>query len=238
VTPNNPTGWILGRDKLRRLASACAQAGQVLVMDCSFRGQDDRAHYDSYQILEETGVEWVIVEDTGKLWSISELKAGFLGWSADSTLRFVKAFDEVMLSVSPVILLLVAKMAADARTGGFEEMRLRLEANRRLVADVLAATPMELTDPDSRISVARITLPPDGPQAHGAYHALVRRGIHVLPCSRFYWARPEEGDWQLRLSISRPPAMVGRAVRALAESYQQAGRSRSAVLAAGIGSLP
>lgn len=220
VSPNNPTGWILRRESLQRLAAACARSRQVLVMDASFRGQDPRAHYDTYQVLEETGVEWAVVEDTGKLWSVSELKAGFLSWSAGSDLRFVRAFDEVMLSVSAVILLLITQMAADATAGGFEQMRSGLEANRSLLAGILADTPMELTDPQSRISVARVSLPDDGPDAHDTYRALLRRGIHTLPCSRFHWARPEDGDRQLRLSLSRPAATVEQAARALAEICQ------------------
>jgi len=220
VTPNNPTGWILREESLRRLAADCAQAGQVLVMDSSFRGQDSRAHYDTYRVLEESGVEWAVVEDTGKLWSVNELKAGFLSWSAGSTLRFTSAFDEVMLSVSAVILLLVTKLAVDAKAGGFGEMRSSLAANRRLFASVLEGTPMELTDPGSRISVARVTLPDEGPDAHEVYRALVERGIHTLPCSRFYWAFPEDGDRQLRLSLSRPAETVERAARALAEICQ------------------
>lgn len=222
VTPNNPTGWVLQPERLRRLATDCAQRGQVLVMDSSFRGQDARAHYDTYRVLEEAGTEWAIVEDTGKLWSVSELKAGFLSWSPRSNLRFINAFDEVMLSVSAVILLLITKMAADAKAGGFEEMRRDLEANRGLLASILADTPMELADPDSRISVARISLPEGGPDAHDAYRALVQLGIHTLPCSRFYWARPSEGDQQLRLSLSRPAATVETAARALTDIYHPA----------------
>jgi aspartate/methionine/tyrosine aminotransferase len=224
VAPNNPTGWILQQKTLRRLATSCATAGQVLVMDASFRGQDSRAHYDTYRTMEETGVEWIVVEDTGKLWSVSELKAGFLAWSANSTLRFVTAFDEVMLSVSPLILMLISKLSADAVAGGFEEMFAGLKANRQMAADLLGSTPMELTDPTSRISVARITLPLDGPNAHDAYRNLVEQGIHMLPCSKFHWARPAEGDRQLRLSLSRPPATVERAARALAAIYQSSRR--------------
>lgn len=220
VTPNNPTGWVLQRESLQRLATDCAERGQVLVMDASFRGQDPRAHYDTYQVLEEAGTEWAVVEDTGKLWSVSELKAGFLSWSPRSTLRFINAFDEVMLSVSAVILLLITKMATDAKAGGFEEMRQGLEANRSLLAGILADTPMELADPDSRISVARVTLPEGGPDAHDAYRSLVQLGIHTLPCSRFYWARPSDGDQQLRLSLSRPAATVETAARALATIYR------------------
>jgi aspartate/methionine/tyrosine aminotransferase len=220
VTPNNPTGWILTRDQLQRLATDCARNGQVLVMDASFRGQDARAQYDTYRTLDETGVEWIVVEDTGKLWSVSELKSGFLSWSAGSTLRYVRAFDEVMLSVSPVILLLITKMAADAGAGGYEEMQERLGAHRRLVAETIAGTGMWLADPDSRISVARISLPEDGPDAHDTYRALVKLGIHTLPCSKFFWAHPCEGDQQLRLSLSRPTATVQRAATALAAVHR------------------
>ncbi len=235
VSPNNPTGWVLDPETLGRLARDCARNGQVLVMDASFRGQDPRAHYDTYAVLDDAGVEWIVVEDTGKLWSVHELKAGFLGWSAGSTLRFVAAFDEVMLSVSPVILLLIAKMANDARDGGFEEMRAMLRAHRALVADIIADTPMTLTDPDSLISVARITLPDDGPDAHTAYLRLVEQGIHTLPCSRFFWARPAEGDRQLRLSLSRPAPSIARATNALADLYRPT--KAPMLVSAGVGPL-
>ncbi|MBE1464099.1 aminotransferase class I/II-fold pyridoxal phosphate-dependent enzyme [Kibdelosporangium phytohabitans] len=222
VHPNNPTGWILTEERLRALAEACARNGQIVVMDSSFRGQDSRAHYDTYAVLEASGAEWIVVEDTGKLWSVSELKSGFLSWNEGSTLRFVKCFDEVMLSVSPVILLLIDKLAEEARTGGFAEMQTRLSEHRNLVAGLLEGTSLTLTDPGSRISVARITLPETGPDAYKTYSSLVERGIHTLPCSRFYWARPHEGDRQLRLSLSRPTPAVEKAARTLAEISRSA----------------
>lgn len=220
VSPNNPTGWVLDRESLRKIARRCARSGQVLLIDASFRGQDDRAQYDTYQVLDETDVEWAVVEDSGKLWPVNELKAGFLGWSATTALPFVAAFNEVMLSMSPVILLLIARLSADAQAGGFDRTRTTLEVNRALIADALAGTPARLSDPHSRISVARLHLPAPGPDAHAAYRALVRDGIHTLPCSRFYWARPRDGDRQLRLSLARPPGTVERAARALARLYQ------------------
>ena len=230
VSPNNPTGWVISQEHLDELARRCKLRRQVLVMDASFRGQDARAHYDTYRTLNDSGVEWVVVEDTGKLWSVSELKAGFLSWSDSSTLDFVSAFDEIMLSVSPVILLLIEQLALDAKAGGFEEMYAYLGAQRALLADVLSGSELTLTDPQSRISVARITLPDRGPDAHYAYRSLVELGIHTLPCSRFFWHQPTEGDSQLRLSLSRPAEIVERAARALREACQrfepQVSRSR------------
>ena len=42
--------------------------GTVLVIDACFRAFDGRAQFDSYEVLDATGVEYVVIEDTGKLW--------------------------------------------------------------------------------------------------------------------------------------------------------------------------
>ena len=68
ANPNNPTGTVLSAPALERLARACAERGAPLVIDQCFRAFDPRAQYDTYALLDGTGVEYVIVEDTGKLW--------------------------------------------------------------------------------------------------------------------------------------------------------------------------
>jgi aspartate/methionine/tyrosine aminotransferase len=215
VSPNNPTGWVLDRLRLQRVAERCAHAGAVLILDASFRGQDIRAQYDAYQVLDESDVEWILIEDTGKLWPVNELKSGFLAWSKHLRLDIVRAFSEVLLSVSPVVLLLIARLAVDGTAGGYDAMRAALRSNRAILSAVFSPTELRLTDPTSEISVARVTLPIHGPDADCLYHDLVRRGIHTLPCRPFHWAYPQEASRMLRLSISRPPSMVNRAAREL-----------------------
>jgi len=78
---------------------------------------------------------------------------------------------------------------------------------------------LELADPDSQISVARIALPEGGPNSAELYRDLVRRGVHVLPCPPFYWADPKSGLRSIRISLARPHDTVRTAAAAMVEAY-------------------
>ncbi|GLX47554.1 hypothetical protein Shyhy01_05040 [Streptomyces hygroscopicus subsp. hygroscopicus] len=220
TTPNNPTGWVLAEDGLRRLAAFCARTGRVLAMDTCFRAQDKRAQYDTYAILNESGAQWVVIEDTGKLWPTLELKAGFLAWGEHTDLPLLEYFSDVLLSVSPLVLLMLTRFAQDAERGGYAELHDLIARNRRALAEVLDGGPVTLTDPDARISVARVTLPEDGPDAVALYDEMVRRGTHVLPCGPFHWDRPEDGVRQVRLALARSGEDVVRAARVLVDAVR------------------
>ena len=225
TSPNNPTGWVLPPDALAALAASCARAGRVLVLDTCFRPHDARAQYDTYEILDDAGVEWAVIEDTGKVWPTLELKAGFLAWSERCRLSLPDAFSDVLLSISPVILLLIQRLAEDGVGGGYRELHRLLAGNRALLRGILAGGPLHVADPDSRISVARIAWHAGGPDAEAVYQELARRGLHVLPCGPFHWARPEEGRRMLRVALGRSSADVSAAARLLAETARRWGRS-------------
>ncbi|MFH7339355.1 aminotransferase class I/II-fold pyridoxal phosphate-dependent enzyme [Streptomyces sp. KHY 26] len=220
TTPNNPTGWVLAEDGLRRLAAFCARTDRVLAMDTCFRAQDKRAQYDTYAILNESGAQWVVIEDTGKLWPTLELKAGFLAWGEHTDLPLLEYFSDVLLSVSPLVLLMLTRFAQDAERGGYAELHDLIARNRHALAEVLDGGPVTLTDPDARISVARVTLPEDGPDAVALYDEMVRRGTHVLPCGPFHWDRPEDGVRQVRLALARSGEDVVRAARVLVDAVR------------------
>lgn len=217
--PNNPTGLVTPEGHLRSLAEHAARHGQIVIVDASFRGQVREAQYDCYAVLDAAGAEWICIEDTGKLWPTHELKIGMLAYSERNTLPIYRAFSESLLSASPVVLQLVAALAADWVNGGYERASEMVARNRATVKKAVATAGLRLADPASRISVARIELPEEGPSSAKLYDDLVTRGIHVLPCGRFHWANPEEGLRYIRLSLARPAATVERAARALAESY-------------------
>ncbi|GGW75591.1 aminotransferase class I/II-fold pyridoxal phosphate-dependent enzyme [Streptomyces caelestis] len=220
TTPNNPTGWVLSEDGLRRLAAFCARTNRVLAMDTCFRAQDTRAQYDTYAILQESGAQWVVIEDTGKLWPTLELKAGFLAWGENTDLPLLDYFSDVLLSVSPLVLLMLTKFAQDAEAGGYAELHGLIARNRRALAEVLDGGPVTLTDPNARISVARVTLPEGGPNALALYEELVAHGTHVLPCGPFHWNRPADGVRQVRLALARTEEDVVRAARTLQDAVR------------------
>jgi aspartate/methionine/tyrosine aminotransferase len=218
--PNNPTGLVMPREQLRSLAEHAARQGQTIIIDASFRGQVRDAQYDSYAVLEAAGADWIVIEDTGKLWPTHELKLGLLAFSERTALPIDRAFSESLLAASPVVLQLVRRFAEDWEDGGYERSRALLDRNRDAVRQAAESVGLTLADPDSQISVARIDLGRDGPDSAVLHKELLARGVHVLPCAPFYWADPDSGLRYIRVSLARPYEIVSAAARAFAEAYR------------------
>lgn len=212
TTPNNPTGHVVDAATMGEIAEYCAAREMVLVLDTSFRGFDTRAQYDSYELLDGTGVEYVVIEDTGKLWPTLELKLGMVVESRRNRLDVERAMSDILLSVSPFVLLMVEALANDAAEGGFAQLHDLVAENRALLRGALEdARQGRVIDNGTRISVERIRLA-DGLSAKTLSEELRRSGIHVLPCGSFHWARQEECDNCLRIALGRDADTLRRAL--------------------------
>ncbi len=219
--PNNPTGLVTPEGHLRSLAEHTVRHGQTVIMDASFRGQVRAAQYDSYAVFEAAEADWITIEDTGKLWPTHELKIGLLAYSERTKLPIERAFSESLLAASPVVLQLVAALARDWVDGGYERARALVDRNRAIVKEVIESVGLRLADPTSEISVARIELPPDGPDSSLLYKEMLVRGVHVLPCAPFHWADQDAGLRFIRVSLARPFETVEAAARTLARAYRE-----------------
>ncbi|MFI7416477.1 enduracididine biosynthesis enzyme MppP [Nonomuraea sp. NPDC049684] len=214
TTPNNPTGRVLPEERLRALAAQCAEHDVVLTLDTSFRGFDPRAHYDHYRVLEDSGCRWIVIEDTGKLWPTLELKIGWLVTSAEPGLPVAKVYSDILLGASPLVLALVQRFAEDAADGGLPDLHRFIAGNRALVRRSLAGLPdVDFPDPGSRASVERVRL--GRRSALEVWSALREHNVYMLPCQKFHWADPSEGDHMLRVALARPAASLSEAARAL-----------------------
>ena len=183
-----------GPDHFARIAEEAARRRILLCLDTSFRGFDTRAQHDSYEILEAVGGDYIVIEDTGKLWPTGELKAGFIATSRSLDDEVKRALSDVLLTVSPVILRLIEELAADAAAGGFKILHDLIARNREQIkATVRRLDIASADDQDARVSVSMVRFHSPA-QAHGVYSELQRTGIHVLPCQQFYWAQPQEGS--------------------------------------------
>lgn len=228
TTPNNPTGWVLKPECLLRLAEWCANKGAVLCLDTSFRGFDPAAQYDTYEILDGTGVEYVVIEDSGKLWPMAELKLGFICRSRSCRLAIEDVVSDILLSVSPFVLSVVRLLAEDGAAGGFDALHDLIEANRRTVGARLDPTLACLPDV-SKVSVARVALA-DGLSADAAWRALRTMNVEVLPCAAFHWAEPRAGDAYVRLALARDSEVVVQAADAVAQVVALMAEQQSALL--------
>ena len=221
ANPNNPTGTVMSAPQVRRLGKLCAAAGVPLIIDQCFRAFDSRVQFDTYELLDQTGVEYVIVEDTGKLWPTAGVKLGFLGWSRTCRLDLAEVAADVLLIAPPFSVALVEEFARDMAAGGLDALHDRIRQNRAILTSVLdGSSKVRVSDGTSRVSVSRLALR-GGMTGTKLWGQLLRRGVHAVPCRPFYWADPVLGDRYLRIALSREPDVVRRAGEAVRDCMER-----------------
>jgi aspartate/methionine/tyrosine aminotransferase len=215
ANPNNPTGTIMTAAQLQRLAESCERRGAPLVIDQCFRAFDTRVHFDSYALLEATGVEYVMVEDTGKLWPTGGVKLGFLGLGSGTRLDIHEVASDVLLTAPPFSTIVVEQFALDMAAGGLQRLHERIVTNRKLLKDSIDGCDLAVqSDGASRVSVSRLRLG-DGLTGTRLWGQLLREGVHAVPCRPFYWSNGRAGDRYLRIALAREPEVVVRAGHAV-----------------------
>ena len=212
--PNNPTGSVLDPDQLRRLAESCARRNVALAIDACFRAFDVEAQYDMYEVLDETGVDYVVIEDTGKLWPLGGVRLAFLLWAENSTLGIADASADLLMNAPPFSALVVEAFARDMADGGLRVIHDRLVRNREILHEALAGSMAELADGRSRVSMSLVRMP-DGLPSTRLWGRLLRRSVHAVPGRPIWWARPRDGERYLRLALAREPEVIATAAREL-----------------------
>jgi aspartate/methionine/tyrosine aminotransferase len=224
ANPNNPTGTVMPPATLRRLAEACAARGAPLVIDQCFRAFDTRTQYDTYELLDETGVEYVVIEDTGKLWPTGGVKLGFLVWGSRARLDCHEVASDVLLTAPSFSTILVEQFAIDMAAGGLQALHDRIATNRALLHAAMAGCARAVPfDGSSRVSVSRLRLG-DALTGTRLWGQLLREGVHSVPCRPFYWANPRTGERYLRIALAREPEVIERAARAVRKVVEADGR--------------
>ena len=201
VWPNNPTGEVLSEVEFTALCEYCKSRGIVVIMDACFRAQTSKTQYDSYRVAINSGAQCIIIEDTGKLWPVHELKMGLLTWTANVTLGLHRNHSDLMLSASPFILCLVREFALDGANGGFEQLRNHIARNRAYVRTTLKEHTASICD-TSEISVELLTLP-QAMAPSTVYEAARSVGVHVLPTRQFFWDDSKAESRLIRVSLAR-----------------------------------
>jgi aspartate/methionine/tyrosine aminotransferase len=213
ANPNNPTGGVLDPDQLRSLARSCERRGVSLAIDSCFRVFDPRAQYDMYEVLDATGVDYVVIEDTGKLWPTGGVRLAFLAFPAHSKLGVPEASADLLFIAPPFAALVVEAFARDMAAGGMAVIHERIARNRAILGEALAGTDAgELIAPDSRVSMALIRLAAPWSSTR-LWGRLIRRGVNAVPGRPIWWARPREGEHYLRVALARDPEVLERAGR-------------------------
>lgn len=227
VTPNNPTGEFRDSAELKHLAEACRRDEMVLVLDQSFRAHDASCCFDHHSILESAGVSYMVIEDTGKIWPLRDLKTSFLVTSADLFESVQDVADGVLLNVAPSLLELTVEFARLSEEDGFAPLRRIIECNRNLLREMVTDFHgrVSLPYPESRVGVELIAVPEVPGRV--ALRAATGRGLGVLDARKFYWSSEGQRDLlapsetMFRIALCRDPDDFACAITELAATLRR-----------------
>ncbi|MEU2043009.1 pyridoxal phosphate-dependent aminotransferase [Nocardia niwae] len=210
VSPNNPTGWTLSEPEFRTLVQCCADRRCTLVLDSSFRFfAPVPIGWSQYEVLEESGISYLVLEDTGKTWPTREIKVGLTVCSPDMYAEMYRLHDDLLQSVSPFHLRVLTEFIEDSSNNGVERSVLSaVLQNRSILRSVLADAGLAfVTDMQSPVSVDWLLLE-EGLDCADFVHEAIREGVHVLPGTNFFWDQPERGRNFVRVALARDPQLV------------------------------
>jgi aspartate/methionine/tyrosine aminotransferase len=218
VTPNNPTGTTLAEGNLRSLLAFCKERGKLLILDNCFRAYVPRhLVYDQYRLVLEAGVDALMVEDTGKTWPTSEVKAPFFAVSRARGLfdRIYDIYTDFLLHVSPVGIRLMHEFIQLSRQDDMASIQEVIRVNRKALYDNLAGTFLTPCERGfASVAWLRIDHPLSGMELKRILDA---HGVFVLPGDHFFWHDRRQGKQFIRVALARDADMFREAAHLLGE---------------------
>ncbi|MGH3769520.1 MAG: aminotransferase class I/II-fold pyridoxal phosphate-dependent enzyme [Pseudonocardiaceae bacterium] len=205
VSPNNPTGHFIEPAELAFLADFCARTDRLLVLDQSFKGHVRGACFDHYRILDRSGADYIVIEDTGKLWPTLDMKVAFLVASQGVGRDLCALADDILLNVSAFHLELVREYSKYSHeVDDYDSIRGVIAANRKTLRHEVSQFPnlLRVAYPQSAVGVEVLDVSPTAyPRFLGA---LEDRKVAVLPMDKFYWGvQQDPSRSQIRVALCR-----------------------------------
>lgn len=213
VTPNNPTGNIITKINFLGLIDYCKRANKLLILDCAFRPYIPQAQiFDHYEILADSGIDYIVIEDTGKTWPTVELKAPFLAVSNSIYEQIYQIYTDFVLHVSPFVIRLMTEFIKLSIEDQFFHTHQIVKRNREALYESVKGTfltPVE--KPHSSVSWLKV----DGMTGFDLKKILDERRLYVIPGDYFFWSNPKNGIYYIRIALVRDPEVFSRAAKLL-----------------------
>jgi aspartate/methionine/tyrosine aminotransferase len=210
VVPNNPTGTELSSQDLHELAS--------------FRFFGRMSGWDLYAVLRShAGLDWIVIEDTGKAWGIAELKIGMMVSSLSLTKLVQKVSNDLRLNVSPFTLRALTTLMAPStqeRQSHISDLVHVAEINRRVLRSQMNALGLKPISPASLSSVEWLKFEDPALDSTHVCEGVRQQGVVILPGGPFYWDAPRRGRSYVRIALLRDPRYFARAVGVLRRALQ------------------
>ncbi len=213
IDPNNPTGFTtLGRQnqyRFQEIVRFCQDHNKLLVLDHCFANclmYDDTIElYDTYQVLKESGIKYMAIEDTGKYLSSQNVKVALLKVSEGLYEEMYNIYTAYILSISPFILNLVTEYVIESHQSRFSTLRELIKRNRVILGEALEGTMLCPQEAVAAISIAwcKIDSSRNVKSTELQRFLSETQDIYILPGTFFYWSAPAQGEQYLRIALAR-----------------------------------
>lgn len=221
VDPNNPTGFSLFSprpDAFLEIVRFCVDHKKLLILDLCFAAfmlASGQKRCDVYDILEDSGVSYIAMEDTGKTWPLQDAKCATIMSSRDLNDEIYQILTSVLLNVSPFVLKLVTRYVQDSVDDNFASIREILDINRQCARTQLDGTLLRYIEPMVTTSVAWFEIKDPKLTADELQAYLLEHQIYVLSGKYFYWHNPAQGQRYIRIALAREPRIFEQALTAM-----------------------
>ena len=222
IDPNNPTGFTLfakGKKAYQELLRYAKDENKLLLFDfcfASFMLPDTNLDvFDLYELLEESRVRYIAIEDTGKTWPVQDTKAALIKCSQDIYPEIYNIHTSYLLNVSPFILNVLNEYILDSEKDGFASVYDLLEKNRELVKRELAGSLLEFQEPKAKTSVTWFKIKNHHIKATDLQKVILDGGVYVLPGTYFFWGDHAKGEQYIRIALARNTDMFEAAIKKL-----------------------
>jgi aspartate/methionine/tyrosine aminotransferase len=171
--------------------------------------------YDQYGRVLEAGIDAVLVEDTGKTWPTSEIKAPFVAVSRARGLfdRIYDIYTDFLLHVSPVGIKLMHEFIRLSQQDDMASIHEVASVNRKALYDNLEGTFLTPCERQfASVAWLRIEHSLTGMELK---QILDEHGVFVLPGNHFFWQDRRQGDKFIRVALTRDADMFREAATLL-----------------------
>lgn len=209
VSPNNPTGLTYTRENLRAIATYCRDNGKILILDASFGLYNTVEHmFDEYDLINEVGVDYICVEDTGKTWPTHDIKISVLACTPSLYEPLYDIYTDFLLHVSPFAVKLLTEFFRNSDEDRLHSIFNVVQTNRKTLYKAIAGTFLKpVEQPYSSVAWLEIT---NRLSAKKLQERLAEAGVFVLPGNHFFWSNRKKGDKYIRVALTRDPDTYAR----------------------------
>lgn len=230
VDPNNPTGFTTLGTQNKKLFNEiirfCKDYDKILIIDhcfATFLLFDSRVTlYDTYQVLEDSGIKYMVIEDTGKFWPVQSTKVSILNVSKSLYREMYEIYNGYLLNVSPFVLNFLSAYILESSLDEFSAIRTPLARNRSLLRESLQGQGVKLIDSFTQTSVAWCEIQNPHIKATDLQRFLrEHKKVYILPGTFFYWNEPRRGEKYLRIALARNTENFMRGMALLVEGLEE-----------------